>query len=292
MRVLRYLIGLVLCSYGGLAAAEPRPYIVDVQTSSIERGYSSDLLELVLNASKAPDEVIQIRFANEYLSQARWLAAVAQGSGNNVIWTMTSKTREATLRPIRFPMTKGLIGYRALVVRRGDEARFATVKSQQDLLALKVGQGTHWPDTDILRENGFQIVEAVALKNLYKMLAAKRFDFFPRGVTEVLLERNLIRDSGLAVEPSLILHYPTDMYFFVNKKNDELATRIEKGWVKILKNGEFEKFFLSIGRMGAAVEFLNKNKYKMIELENPFLSDETRTASQPYWLNVGAKPGS
>jgi hypothetical protein len=287
MPLVRCLIGVMLCFYSSFSTAtELRPYVVNVQASTVERGYYAKLLALVLNASKAPDEVIQIRFAHAQLSQARWIAVVAQGTDNNVIWTMTNKAREETLRPIRFPLTKGLMGYRVLVIREEDAARFATIKTRQDLQAYNAGQGAHWPDKDILRENSFRIVEAMTKENLYKMLSVKRFDFFPRGITEIALERNLMTGQGLIVEPNLLLHYPTDLYFFVNKQNEELARRIEKGWAIVLKNGEFEKLFSSIDSMKVATDFINTHKYRVIELENPFLSEETRKASEPYWLNV------
>lgn len=278
-------LGFILLIYCSAAiAAEPRPYVVDVPTAAIDGEYFADLLALVLNASKAPDERIDIRFATDQLSQARWLAAVAQSKGNAIIWTMTSKAREETLRTIRFPLIKGLMGYRVLVIRKGDEAKFVKVKTKEDLMKLSAGQGMHWPDTDILRANNFYIVEAMAKENLYKMLAAKRFDFFPRGISEISVEQDLIDSQRLRVEPHILLHYPTDVYFFVNKNNTELATRLEKGWSIILKNGEFEKFFLSFERMKAAIDMLNKHDYQIIELENPFLSEDTLKASKPYWF--------
>lgn len=240
-----------------------------------------------MSASKAADERIDIRFAHDQISQARWIAAVAQGKGNSIIWTMTSKAREETLRPIRFPLMKGLMGYRVLVIRKGEEARFAKIKTQEDLIKLSAGQGMHWPDTDILRANKFYIVEAMAKENLYKMLAAKRFDFFPRGITEIPVEQDLIRSQRLRVEPHILMHYPTDLYFFVNKNNTELARRLEKGWSIILKNGEFEKFFLGYQRMKDAVDFLGKHNYQIIELDNPFISEETLKASKIYWVEPG-----
>ena len=279
---------MLICSFA--VVAEPRPYIVDVPTSAAESGYFSDLLGLVLNASKAPDEIIQIRFAQEQLSQARWIAAVAQGRGNSIIWTMTSKTREETLRPIRFPLMKGLMGYRVLVIRKGEQAMFADVKTQQDLAKLSAGQGMHWPDTGILRTNGFRVVEATAKENLYKMLAAKRFDFFPRGISEVQLERDLIDAQKLQVEPRILLHYPTDLYFFVGKNNHELAARIERGWLTLLKNGEFDRFFLRYEPMRLALDSLHKHERHIIELDNPFISDETISASKPYWIDPNETP--
>ena len=282
---------LSLCA-AGIAAAATRPYMVDIQIVSTakEDSYYVELLRLILNASKAPDEVIEFRFAARALPQARWVAAVAQDKGNNVIWTMTNQEREQGLHAIRVPILKGLMGYRLLVIRKGDEAKFAHIQTKEDLLALSVGQGMHWPDTDILRANKFQPVEAMAKENLYKMLAAKRFDFFPRGIAEIYLEEDFIRAQNLRVEPHLILHYQTDLYFFVNKKNTELARRLEQGWDIILNNGEFEAFFLNAPNVRSALEILKKSKRKIIELENPFLPADTPLHQPGYWLDISKLP--
>lgn len=282
---LRVLV-LWCCACATCVAAEVRPYIVDVQVAASTGDYYIDLLSLLLNASKSPNETIQFRYSSEQLSQARWIAAVVQDKGNNILWTMTNKEREEILRPIRVPLMKGLMGYRLLVIRKDDEAKFAKVKNLQDLLVLSAGQGMHWPDTDILRANKFRLVEAMAKENLYKMLAAKRFDFFPRGITEVYLEADIIRAQNLMVAPHLLLHYPTDLYFFVNKNNNDLAERLEKGWAIILKNGDFEKFFMNTERVQKALEILNKHQHNLIELENPFISPETLQTSASYWLDT------
>lgn len=287
---LMFQLGCVLLLCSSLAVtAETRPYVINVKVPALEGVYYADLLELMLNASKAPDEVIQIQFEPEQLSQARWVAAVAQGEDNSIIWTMTSTEREKTLRTIRVPLMKGLMGYRALVIRKGDEAKFAQVKTIEDLARFKAGQGTHWPDVKILRANQIETFDALTKENLYKMLAAKRFDFLPRGIIEIPVEQELIHANNLTVVPNLYLHYPTDIYFFVNKRNSDLATRIETGGAAILKNGEFDKFFLSHSNMREAVDLLNMRNYKIIELNNPFLSEETLKASKPYWLDLTSK---
>jgi hypothetical protein len=271
--------------------AEPRRYFVDVQLPhNLQEDYYIQLLRLLLNASKAPDEVIEFRFANNPLSQARWVAAVVQDKSNNVLWTMTNIEREQSMRAIRVPLFKGLIGYRLLVIRKTDEARFAKINTKEELLALSAGQGIHWPDTEILRANHFKVTEGMAKENLYKMLAGKRFDFFPRGITEVYLEDDLIRAQQLVVEPHLMLHYPTDLYFFVNKNNTDLAQRLEKGFAIIKKNGEFDKLFLSIDRIKFSLAILRQHKRTVIELENTFLPADTPLNTPNYWLDISKLP--
>jgi hypothetical protein len=289
--LVRVLVLLFGC-FAVAVQAEPRRYFVDVQVTppAQEGDYYTSLLRLILNASKAPDEVIELRFANNPLSQARWVAAVVNDKGNNVLWTMTNIEREQSMRAIRVPLFKGLIGYRKLVIRKADEAKFAKINTKEELLALSAGQGIHWPDTEILRANDFKVTEAMAKENLYKMLAAKRFDFFPRGVTEVYLEADLIRAQHLMVEPHLMLHYPADLYFFVNKNNTNLARRLEQGWAIIYKNGEFDKLYFNTARVTSALAILKQHKHTVIELENSFLPADTPLNFPKYWLDISTLP--
>ncbi len=282
---------LMLSCFAVAVQAEPRRYFVDVQLpQNQQEDYYIRLLHLILNASKAPNEVIEFRFANNPLSQARWVAAVVQDKSNNVLWTMTNREREQSMRAIRVPLLKGLIGYRLLVIRKSDAAKFAKINTKEELLALSAGQGMHWPDTEVLRANQIKVTEAMAKENLYKMLVAKRFDFFPRGAAEVKLEADLISSQNLMVEPHLILHYPAALYFFVNKENTELAQRLEKGWAIILKNGEFDKLFLSTERVQSALDFLKDPNRKIIEFENPFLPSDTPLNISKYWVKPSSLP--
>ncbi len=253
-------------------AAQQRQYAVDVHTLISTQGgnYYVSLLTMILEASKAPDEEIILHIADHQFSQARWIAEVQRSSGNHVMWTITDREREALLRPIRVPIFKGLEGKRMLVIRKEDQAKFSAIASARDLRGLVAGQGAHWPDMDILKANGFGVMEGVNRDNLYKMLAARRFDYFPRGVTEIDSESSLIAEYGLIVEPSLVLSYPAAMYFFVSKNNTELAQRLEKGWDIILRNGEFDKFFYSHPRIKTALAKMKDQKH-IIEMENPYL---------------------
>lgn len=215
------MVAGVLCLISNLHA-EPHRYIVDIPRIAPQPGdYIVTLLQMSLEASKADDETIELRFAQYGLSQARLIAEVRRGDTNSIMWTISNKAREKILRPIRIPLFKGLLGYRSLVIRKQDQARFAQVNSSADLAQYAAGQGAEWPDTHILRANQLPVVEGTTHENLYKMLVAGRFDYFPRGITETREEEELIKFHDVMVEPHLILYYPTVMYFFVNKSNTE-----------------------------------------------------------------------
>ncbi len=275
---------LVFSSVGAKICAEPRPYVVDIKAVSPARqdDYYVNLLRLVLNASKAEDEVIQFRFSDRQFTQWRWLVELTSENNPGVLWTATSQQRETLLRPIRVPLFKGLIGTRLIVIRREDAGKFAQVKTLSDLQHYVAGQGANWPDTSILRANGLRATEGLGKDQLYKMLAAKRFDYFPRGITEISNEQAFLNEFDLMVEPHLLISYPAAMYFFVNHKNDELAGRLERGWDIILANGQFDRFFYNHPRVKYGLEELGTH-HRIIRLANPELPDIFPLEKTHYW---------
>ena len=76
----------------------------------------------------------------------------------------------------------------------------------------------------------------------------------------------------------------------MNKKNTELAQRLENGWAIVLKNGEFDKLFLSTERVQSALEILKQPNRKIIELENPLLPSDTPLNIPRYWVKPSSLP--
>jgi len=149
---------------------------------------------------------------------------------------MTSNIREQQLFPIRIPLLKGLMGYRLLLINKGDQYKFSNISTLAQLKKRLGGQSFEWPDTEILLSNGLALIVGPSA-TMHKMLLAKRFDYFPRGISEIWREEELF--DNLVVEQNLIVHYPAVMYFFVQSGNVELAQRMALGLRRAKKNGRF-----------------------------------------------------
>ncbi|MCC2617988.1 transporter substrate-binding domain-containing protein [Aestuariibacter halophilus] len=158
----------------------------------------------------------------------------------DVMWSGVDDTRLQRFRAIRYPLTKGLLGYRLLMVNRG--SALATGKAF-DLTNLRFGQGAGWPDTHILRHNGLTVITATTYQGLFSMLAAQRFDAFPRAVSEVWLELNAPGNQRFTVNDSVALYYPYALFFYVRKDDEELADALQQGFERIIASGAFEKAF-------------------------------------------------
>jgi hypothetical protein len=270
------------------ASAEQIRIPVKVQATALEQpsDYFTSLLVMALEASKADNEEIDIIFSPRDYAQARWINMLQSDKSNFVIWTMTDKEREQQLRPIRIPLFKGLFGYRVLLIRKQEQARFDHINDIDDLAKLLGGQGTHWPDTLILQANGLPLTTAETTESLFRMINAKRFDYFPRGVSEAWFELLQRKEANLVVEENLLLYYPTAIYFFVNKNNEALAQRIEKGMEVLIDNGKFDQFFYNHPRVSSGLERL-KNR-RIIYLKNPYVPVQTPVNNPRYWIDLSA----
>jgi hypothetical protein len=215
------------------------------------------------------------------MGQTRALVELQNGRAIDVLWTMSSRQREAELLPVRIPLDMGLIGWRLLLIRKADVARFAAIRRVEELRALTALQGHDWPDTDILRANQFKVQTASDYAGMFGMLATERIDYFPRATFEIWDEAKLHAREGLVVAPGLALYYPSAFYYFVNKGNVKLAADIERGMQQMLADGSYDKLFDEY--FGAMIERAALAKRRVFDLRNPLLPDATPLARRELW---------
>lgn len=266
---------------GAVLAAGPVDVIYARPVAGDHRhDYTLQLLELALTKSGVP---FRLAPSAESMVQSRSLAELEKGGEITVFWTMTSAEREARLQPVRIPIFKGLIGWRLLMIRAEDKERFARINSLADLRTLVAGQGHDWPDTTILRSAGFTVETGPSYNQFFPMLAARRFDWFPRSCSEIWAEVDAHAAEGLVVEPHLVIHYPAAVYFFVNRKNTQLAQMITKGLEAARRDGSFDRLFYKFH-----TPLFQRAQLKgrtVIELKNPLLPPETPLGNAALWYS-------
>ncbi len=273
-----------------LWAATPEEPLV-VKTRSL-RGTSSNydpskeykyqLLQLILAKTQQTDGPFRIETPQNEGPQARDVDLLKDGYFD-VVLTMTSKEREQEFHPIRIPIYKGMYGYRLAIINEGDQARFSAVRTLEDFQKLWAGQGELWPDTKILRTNGFKVVGISGYVELFDMLKDRRFDFFPRGVHEPWKELADVKHPGLVVETDLALHYPAAGYIFTNKNNKKLYDRLERGFRMALDDGSFDTLFYNHPDMKTVLEKADLKNRRIFELKNPLLPKETPLNDKRLW---------
>lgn len=252
------------------------------------RNYDSEpslaLLQLALGQTRDlfGDFVIK---RGEEVTQGRAIIDLEQGkkSSLQIINVVVNPDREDNLIPVRIAADEGLIGLRVCVINKSDEVLFQDVRSHKDIMDRDIvfGQGLHWPDTEILRKNGFKVETSATFENLFPMLEFRRFNCFLRGVSEAIDDLNRYGENDFMVEPHLLFSYPSATLFFVNKSDQMLAARIELGLRRAILNGSYKDHFKKL--YDDDIEALNLYERRVIRLNNPLISDDIlrRTSEWP-----------
>lgn len=280
------LLALGLGALAPCAADERRTTVVGHIRPSVEQDlrdeYFIDMLRLALDHTVAEFGPYRLREAPVRMTQSRALQSMEEGTYLDVVWTMANRDRESRFRPVRIPLLKGLLGVRVPVVRDGMQPMFEGVETIRDLRQLQAGQGHDWPDVNVLRANGLQVVTA-RYATLFRMLAAGRFDYMPRGVTEVWAERHFYDEHGLAPAWQVLFVYRAPIYFFVREEDERLARRLKTGLERAIDDGSFRDLFRSHPGNEVALGRLENEQQTRLELDNPQLAPETPTDDPSLW---------
>ncbi|WDE13131.1 hypothetical protein [Thalassomonas haliotis] len=251
--------------------------------------YFIDVLTLALKKTEPAAGPFELHSYTASMNQSRALSTLNQEYGVDIVWTMTSNEREVNYLPVRIPLLKGLLGHRIFLIHKKDREKFANISTLAQLQALSAGQGNGWPDTRILKSNGFKVVTGYQYAGLFKMLAEHRFDYFPRGVNEIWQEVPVYAGLGLIVEPGIVLYYPAPIYFFVAKNKPALAKRIETGLMLAIRDGSFEQLFLSHPSNQEMFTKTRLEQRKIFRLDNPLLPEKTPLENPELWYQITPK---
>lgn len=250
--------------------------------------YIKEILQLVWESTKE-EGAVTLKPSRDEMVQDRALQNLRIKNDIDLFWTMTSKEREKDLRVIRFPLLKGMLGYRVFIINKKKQYLFDQIKEKisavadireknrmalKELRSISMGQGHDWPDTKILENANFMVVKSSNYKSLFRMIKIGRFVAFPRGVNEPWREIENDLNSNFDVEQHFCLAYPAPLYLMVNKVDEKLALRIERGLDQILKNGSFEKVFNKYWK-----KYLERARIEnriIVWIDNPLLSEETK----------------
>lgn len=244
------------------------------------------LVELALQKTPEYGEFQIIRSVE--LSQGRVLRELTDGQSRlvDIANVATSAERENFLTAIPFPVDGGLLGFRVCVVMPESLPKFSGIESLKDLQdsGIRIGQGSHWPDTPVLEANGIPVVTHSRYEILFGMLRNDRFECFARGVSEVLYDLEMEQDPSLVIEPDLLIAYPMPSYLFVGPDDQETAHRLQLGIERAILDGSFNEFLKKY--YARAVRELNLDERTIITLENPYLSEESRYVGRRTFENL------
>lgn len=246
--------------------------------------YRWKLLEEALRHTGGPS--IRLEPYGEDVTQNRGVLLLQSGT-IDVIALGTNPEREAKLRPVRVDILRGIVGYRLLVIRGDEQSRMAALDESAFRRQLTFGLNSQWADLAIMKANGLAVTTSSNSENLFGMLAAGRFDAFPRGLNEAQRELDARRDRfpQLSIEASHALFFPYPIYFWVRADNPALAQRIERGLNAMLADGSFRRLFEA--NHVREIEALQRERRQVIVLDNPMLPPNGGSVDTSWWWPEG-----
>lgn len=243
------------------------------------------MLKAALDASSAQYGPYQLRTSPLAMERDRLMQEMVKGALVNLSAQITSAEWEHKLIPIRIPLDKGLSGYRISLIDGRRQAQFDAVHTLEQLKRIPLGAGRQWSSTAVFLHAGFPVALGNSTHGLHSMLAADRFQHFPRGMEEAMFElaAHAADFPELAIERSFAIYMPLPRYFFVTPGQTRLAERIEFGLRALIADGRFDRMFHEF--YDAMIEKVGLRKRRVFRLDNPLLTPQTPLANKAYWYD-------
>lgn len=171
---------------------------------------------------------------------------------------------------INFPVDLGITGYRICFVNPAVKNAINNVISLDQLKKYTIVQGIGWADTEILRYNGFRVVEVQSYDSRFKMVAAGRVDLYCRGVNELKKEYETYRYiTRLTYDESFTLIYTLPRFYYLGSANKEAKERMEAGLYIAYQDGSL--LHLWHKHNDTSLHFAALKSRKKFYLKNPFI---------------------
>lgn len=250
----------------------------------VSHDYHIQLLKIALaNAGVNPQRYVIQVVPN--VSEGRAIVELKKGQLMNLYWLGADKKLAQDLLPIEVPTTRGLIGYRKLLIAKNRIDDFRAIKSLADLKNKTACLGEHWPDREIFQTAGLKTITSVHYEALFKMLALGRCDYFPRGYHDFkqeLIER-AEEHPDLVGFDDIMLHYPFAVFFYVSKSAPELAKALDRGLRIAAKRGQIQAL-MQRHALTKSVFPLSAGKPKLyFQVPNPMM-EFSNSANPEFWI--------
>lgn len=207
--------------------------------------------------------------------QERMLRLLAADKFYDVIWAGGSEERDRKLLKIAFPLFKGGLGWRGMVIHRSNAKTFSLYESLSELRTAVACQGSHWPDADILEQSGLTVYRVGHFDAMLQMVALQRCDYLPLSIFEGQAELDIVQEAfpHLMFYQNLIIKYSITMNFFVNVNNQTLADRLTLGLNRLHNSGAFDSYMTQHPLTKHAFPLTKFSSAKVITLNNTNVYD-------------------
>jgi hypothetical protein len=258
------------------AAIASEPLVIYHRTSDtvIEyHSYYDDLVKLALEKTKPEFGNYKMIAVPAELNTLRALSDISRNIYGNMVMELsyeTELTKSSNLTFINIPLDGGIVGYRICFVSPAKKDAVANAKNLQELQQFTIAQGVGWADTQILKANGFNVIEIPIYTNIFKMITSNRVDLFCRGANQIKSEMEYFKNiKGLDFDRSFVLVYDLPRFFYIHKDNIIAKNRIEKGLQIASEDGSLRALWEKYNR--ESIDYAELINRKIYYLDNPLL---------------------
>jgi ABC-type amino acid transport substrate-binding protein len=269
-------------------AGQCKVKVINIAKDDYRYSFYDRLMRLALSKSDQAQGSCAYE-ALDQMSHTRKFNLLSRGQ-LDIAGNVSSTGLEREAEPVRIPVHMGLHGFRLLVIRKGDEARFAGVKTNDDLAAFRGGVVQGWQVADVLAENGLNYVINDEYEALFRMLQKGRIDYIPLALFEVYLEVAKRPQYDLTVESSILLQYPSTDYFFVNAARPALRQRLTNGLIAAIADGSRDRLMESFLSVSDFVKRAELSARTFIQLSNSVDPANAPRDITDYWFSFDNLP--
>lgn len=255
---------------------------IDIKINdSRENNFYIDALVWLLNKSEADYRLIH---TNHIMSSQVRKVTLVQDGEIDVMYAGTTIDMESKLKPVRFPITRGLVGTRLLLINQKYQDEYRTVKNIEDLKLYSGILSFGWPEKEIFEAVGLAQVEQLYNDIFQNINSGSRY-YFSRGVLEIYSELLSKKKHlpNLVVESELLLKYRSAVFFFINPNNKELEEILTLGFEKGYADGSYQEFIYNHPSIKASFEKAKLKERRVIEIPNPFFPKVSDSIPNLYW---------
>ncbi len=285
---MRKLFFLLLATFSLCTHAKDEFVVSYFSNGMDSESYNVELLKLALEKTRKTygDYRLSPLVTTSTLTARRLLTILIKNEVPNLVVVLTYADRyrpPENLTFIDFPVDLGLLGWRICFVSPQVKEKIKTAQSLADLRQYSIVQGLNWSDGNILRENGFRVIELPEFPSLFKMVASGRADLFCRGVNELPNEYQQFEDIGnLYYDESFLLHYKMPLFFHLHSSNTLAKKRIHAGLKIAYADGSVERLWLASHK--ASILFAKIPQRKVFHLKNT-AADKAPKSYEQYLIN-------
>jgi len=240
--------------------------------SPIRQHYERDILHCLLTATEK--EFGQFTLYNDVTD---YPLAKDEGNvfntGTDILVTVAGNTKFAQHKKIVIPqaISKGLLGYRLLIIKQDKRDKFKQISTAKQIQQLTAGIPATWADADLFRANNYTVCEKGSFSEIFQRLKNNDCDYVALGANEIEQAFTDMAEplGDLVIESTLMLYYPFPLVFYLHPEQVELAARVELGLQYITNNGQLNAIFNQYN--GNIVERLSLKQRKKLHLHNPIL---------------------